>query len=109
MTLNVGTESAICSDVGAGFIRSRPTTVGSVYTETCRYRGTRPAEAGAYINFQFSTAVTALDLPTMRRRLTRKDVSDIWSLDFLIQIGGRMSVARRTANYSYAECLATSY
>ena len=34
--------------VGAGFSRSRPTTVGSAYTETCRYRGTHPAEAGAY-------------------------------------------------------------
>jgi hypothetical protein len=34
--------------VGAGFSRSRPTTVGSVCTETCRYRGTRPAKAGAY-------------------------------------------------------------
>src|SRR5215471_9054312 len=33
----------------------------------------------------------------------------IWSAYFLIQIGGKMSVARRTANYSYSECLATSY
>jgi len=31
------------------FSRSRPTTVGSAYTETCRCRGTRPAKAGAYM------------------------------------------------------------
>jgi hypothetical protein len=43
-------NGADAADVGAGFSRSRPTTVGSVSRVTCRYRGTRPAKAGAYIS-----------------------------------------------------------